>query len=389
MVPTLLVALAATIPPPPLDLAAVRERSRPAPQLLAVETELAAAAAVLARSRGWRLDEATLSLEAGPRDGTDGTTADLAVALDVPVAQDRNEHANATAAWLRARTDLVAAASLEARLDLELAYVDAWLAGAVVRYREAELGTVERWHASVVERVRAGADAPYEATLLAAEVDATRVALAEARGAAAQTWAQLAARAEVGAQPIPLAEPNAAPPPTPAAATMLAPSVTSRAITSRADLDRALAELDAARDRSRWSLTSSLAREGDESVARFGGGYRLPLGDLTPARTRALAAQLAEIGRRAEVERAALEARRREAEAHLAALPSTTLLDASQVDQALVALTARLDSGRDRPSEVLPLRRQLQNAQVTSLMSKATRLRAAFTLATLNNEVTP
>ena len=95
-----------------------------------------------------------------------------------------------------------------------------------------------------------------------------------------------------------------------------------------------------------------------------------------------------EEGRRgAELERARLEGRWRGAKAGLAALAASATLSAQEIEVALVALEARVTTGRDRPSAVLPLRRQLLGALLTGLAARAAEARAVFQIQTLEAEI--
>jgi outer membrane protein TolC len=58
-------------------------------------------------------------------------------------------------------------------------------------------------------------------------------------------------------------------------------------------------------------------------------------------------------------------------------------LGPEHLEQARRALTARVAEGKQRPSEVLPLRRQLLEARLASLAAEALRARAAAELVFL------
>lgn len=372
---------------PALDLGQVLATARPSAARLVAAAELAAAARELAASRGRGLDAPTLTVESGPRFAPAGDDFDLALGIEAPLATDQGEHRAAAAALVVARHDLVAAAELASRLDLELAYVDAWEAAAAVGLAEREVEMVSTWLAVVAARVAAGAEAPYETTLVAAELQASRLALGAARERRRVTWSELQALAELGSEPRELLEPGE--PSVPDAARGVSGSLFARAITSQAVLERALAALAAARARSRWSVLGSLGREGEEEVARVGFGLRLPLAGQGAARDAALAAEVAAKERRAELELARLDARLAGARERLAGPAPDQLLSPAEVERALAALDARVEAGKDRPSQVLPLRRQLVAALGTALAARAARLRASFELAALTLETAP
>ena len=220
-----------------------------------------------------------------------------------------------------------------------------------------------------------------------AEAGLARVALAEAREREQVTWSELAARAEVGSDPVQLAAPAAAPAGSAAgASTDVDRSTLARAIQARATLASALLNLDAARGRSRWSLVATAAQEGEEDVARLGVGYRLPLSGQKEARTSALEAAIAEQLRSAELERARLEGRLRGARARAAGLASGARSSPGEIEGALAALETRVTVGRDRLSTVLPLRRRLVGALLTELGARAAYLRAELEILTLSTE---
>jgi|CXWL01.1.fsa_nt_gi hypothetical protein len=378
------VAAAPPVPDPALlDLATAIRRAGPSPERLAVDAELTATARELARSRGLLLDGAELTAEAGPRRTPDGQDADLTVGVDLPLAADRQARRSAVAAYEAARRDLTAAADVEAELALGLAYVDAWQADQALGLARRELDAVASWLATVEARVALGAEASYETALVAAEAEAARLDLGVARERREVAWAELRSRADVGDGPLVLLEPASA---EPSAASGGESSVLARAVRSRDALDRALLALEVARAGSRWSLGATLAREGEEDVARFGVGYRLPLSGETAARAAALAGAMALAARRTEVELARLAGRLAGARELADGLAAGAGLDPDEVDRALAALGARVTAGKDRPSSVLPLRRQLVGSLATALAARAARLRATFEINALTLE---
>ena len=385
--PLIVLALSVPMAPPVLDLDQVLRVARPAAPRLAAEAHLAAARRELSLSRGRLLDAPTWTLETGPRSASSGDDFDLALGLEVPLAADQAERQAALAAYDAARPDLVAAAELGSRLTLQLAYVEAWEAAERVVLAEREVETVLAWLASVEARVAAGAEAPYETSLIAAELQNSRLALAAARERRQVAWAELRALADVGEPPVGLLEP--AEPRLPDPAPDVGTSLFARAIASDVALDRALAALAAARAGSRWSVAASVAREGEEEVARVGLGYRPPLFGQVEARAAALAADLAASRRSAELELARLEARLAGARERAAGFVPGILLAPAEVENALAALDARVRAGKDRPSQVLPLRRQLVGALATALSARGARLRAGFEIAALTLENLP
>lgn len=392
MLLTVFAAVVATTPAAtaPLDLETVLRRARPAAERLGADSLLADAARELSLSRGILLEGPTLSVAGGPRRSPEGDDSDLALGIDLPLGADRSERAAALATFESAEKLLPAAAAIEAELALRLAYVDAWSAAERTTLAERDVETAERWLTAVRRRVDAGADPPYEAVLVEAELAAARLSWSEARQERVLAWGALAARTEVDAMPSPLVEPDVpAGAPPPAETARSSEAVVGRAITARVDLERALVALEAARAASRFSLAGEVEREGEEEVAHVGLAYRLPLGGERAARARALDAAVARVDREAEIERAALAARVSAAAERAAASGLGPDLAPETIARALAALDARLAAGKERPSEILPARRQLFDAAATALAVRAARLRVAYELDALTRETLP
>lgn len=390
-------AMAAPATAADLTLETVVAVGKPSAERLATESFLTAAARELSLSRGILLEGVAVSAEAGPRRSPDGDGSDFAVGLELPLAGDRAEREAAIELFADAERVLPVAAELEAGLALRLAYVDAWEATEGLVLAERQAASAEGWLQVVEARVAAGAEAPYETSLVVAEVGLARLALAEARVREQVSWSELEARAAVGATPRRLAEPLSADSGREAAVErkevegVLTVSTLTRASELRSSLKQALIRLDDARGASRWSLQATAAQEGEEDVARLGLGYRLPFARQNAARVTARDAAIAEERRGAELERARLEGRLRGAEARAASfasgLTATSTFSPREIEEALAALEARVTTGRDRPSAVLPLRRQLLGALLTELAARAAEARAVLLLQTLKAEI--
>lgn len=375
-----------------LTLESVVAAAKPSAERLAAESFLTAAARELSLSRGILREGVAMSAEAGPRRSPEGDDSDFAVGLELPLAGDRAERDAALDLFAEAERVLPAAAELEAGLALRLAYVDAWEATEGLELTGRQAAFAESWLEIVQARVAAGAEAPYESALVVAEVALAHFARAEARERVQIAWSELQARAAVRPEPTRLGAPLGAPPGRNAEAVESAgarrlPAFTlTRASELRSALTQALVSLDAARGASRWSLLATAAQEGEEDVARLGLGYRLPLAGQNAARATARDAALAEEKRGAELERVNLEGRLRSAEVRGAALAERATVSPQVIDEALAALEARVTAGRDRPSAVLPLRRQLVGALLTELAARAAQARAVFQIQTLKAE---
>jgi hypothetical protein len=360
-------------------------RRRPHPEEVELERLVAEAQRAAAGGHGRAAEGPTTSVEAGPRDVPEGWESDLAVGIELPLLAARSER-QALAQMLPDVSDAMSSAA-RAVADAELAeaFVAAWLAHAVAELRQQDVAAVDSWLAASRRRAQAGADPPYEPTLVAGERDRAVVELIEARREVELAWGELQARSGVPLRPEPLdlaglpgTERLEATPPPAAAARV------REGIEARRRLAVALARALAASSSSRWGLAGTVAREGDERLAHLGVAYRLPLRGERAAIASEQAAAEAQASRDAELRLTATEARLAAARAALA--PAGPLLDPSDVDRALAALAVRVEEGKERPSEVLPLRRQLLEARVAALRARAARLAAGAQLHFLGEE---
>lgn len=131
------------------------------------------------------------------------------------------------------------------------------------------------------------------------------------------------------------------------------------------DLEERGLRLKEAQELSRWSLRGSHAQEGDENVTRLGFAVRLPRPGEGSAVHHSTEAQLRALQGEARQALAELDARAQGAALRFTqAVPSARTPDFAQ---AIAAVGLRLQEGRERPSEALPLRRQLLEAQMASL----------------------
>lgn len=394
-----LILLALTAPlaaasPPSLSLADLLARSRVSPEEAAAESTLAAAERHLAASSDRLPETWSLGVSAGPRWTDDSTRGDLSLEIEVPLWRGREPRSEVRTAL----SELAKIWRAEARVKRDGRIVAAYLAayGAEQRIvlRREELATLERLLAVARRRVEAGADPPYEATLVEAELASASLALAQAEGEHSRSWAELAIWVDLPAEPVPLAAPAEGLPPFLSFSeqvgdprTAFAASALARGPSARAALAAAVATLESARDQARFSLKGAVALEGEERVARVGAAYRVPRGG-----------ELEAIRRQAET---AAAAARRDAElevAHWAARLEATLGQRSALERAppvvgteiaLAALELRLTTGKAQPSEVLLLRRQLLTARQSALDFELARAAVATELALLTQEVQP
>jgi hypothetical protein len=156
-----------------------------------------------------------------------------------------------------------------------------------------------------------------------------------------------------------------------------------RALQAQAELETRSLRLKEAMAMSRWSLRSSYAQEGEERVTRFGMAIRLPRPGEGGSQRRNTEAQIQALQGETRQALAELDAR---AQAALSRIRDEKLPDFTQ---AVIAVGMRLQEGRERPSEALPIRRQLLEAQMASLRRVHTQHLLAAELKTLMPEVNP
>jgi hypothetical protein len=154
----------------------------------------------------------------------------------------------------------------------------------------------------------------------------------------------------------------------------------------RTGLRVALLRLQTAQNASRWSLRPSLAREGDEQVARLGVAWRLPRGGEIQALDRATDSEIARLDREARSAVVLLESRFENALMAQLELTRTAGFDSRRT---MTALEARLREGKAGLSEVLSIRRQLLATSESELERLAGVARAARDLHYLTLGVQP
>jgi hypothetical protein len=357
-----------------LDFDAVLAKRRPSPEEIEVERLLAEAQRISAGSRGVAAEGPTTSIAGGPRD-KDGSEDDLSLQVEMPLLSARSERRALGEMLPTAGAAAKTAAGAVADAELADAFVAAWLADAIAHVRALDLATVEAWLDASRRRTEAGADPPYEPILVGGERDRALVESIEAHREVELAWGELRARADVPQRPEPVALgalPGYAT--TPDITTSSPGDVMKAGIEARRNVAIAVARVQTARASSRWGLAGEVAAEGGERLAHVGVAYRLPLrGERSAIAAEQSAAETA----------ANREAERRlvEVEAQVSAAAATLawagqVLDSSALDAAQAALTARLEEGKERPSEILPLRRQLLEARIAALRSRAARIAA-------------
>ena len=361
--PCLLVAQA-----PPLSYDDILQRARTSPEQLRAEALLAERHRALGGTRGLLREGPALGLSAGPRTqpGAPATT-DRSVELDLPLFLSPAVRRDLASALGQADPALREAARVEARFRLRQAYLDAWLAERLLQLRQADLATVRTWLQAARARLEAGADPAFQVSLVEGEALRAQADLEEAHRQRLIAWAGLRSLAEVPAAPQPLGDPgDPGEPAAPASEGLQArfeAGALRQALQRRLDLDRQTLRHQEALAASRWSLRGSYAREGEERIGKVGLAYRFARPGEGQALRRETETALQAATRESESALLDLDARFQSA---LARLPLAAPIPFAAFDASLRAVGLRLSEGRERPSEALPIRRQLLEAQAAS-----------------------
>jgi hypothetical protein len=280
------------------------------------------------------------------------------------------------------------ATRVEAHYTLHRLYLDAWLAERLVQLRERDLATVQSWLKATQARVEAGADAAFQVNLVEGELLRAQADLDEARRQRLMTWAELRSMADLPQSPVAIANPGDLPQTSgDSLQAMFQSSSLRRALKARLDLEVENLRHQEAIATSRWSFRGTYAREGEEHIGKIGLAYRFARPGEGAAVRRETEANLQATRRDLELALDELDAR---FQAGLARLQgSTPPVPFTGFETALKAIGLRLSEGKERPSEALPIRRQLLEAQAASNR----RLHAAHLLAAelqaLTTGVTP
>ncbi len=267
------------------------------------------------------------------------------------------------------------ASRIEARFRLRQAYLDAWLTERLLQLREADLATVLTWLQAAQARLEAGADPGFQVSLVEGEVLRAQADLDEARRQRLNAWAGLRTAAEVPELPVLLAAPGEALPlGAEGLPAKLEASALRKAIQSRLDLEQQALRHQEAVATSRWSLRGSYYKEGEDRISMVGLAYRFSRPGEGQAIHRETEAALQATKRELETALLELDARFQSALTRLQT--ATPPLPFKGFDLSLKAVSLRLSEGKERPSEALPIRRQLLEAQAASYR----RLKAAHLL---------
>jgi outer membrane protein TolC len=352
---------------PPLSYDDVLKRVRTSPEQYRADSLLAERQLQLQESRGFLRDGPTVALLTGPR-RTPGTptTTDRSFDLDLPLFLSSKTRSELERSLGEAHPLINEAVQREGTLRLRTAYLNAWLAGRLLTLRQNDLATVERWLKAAQARFEAGADPAYQVSLVEGELLKLQQDLDEAWAQEARTWGTLVALADVPTAPLPLADPGPVPViPTVDLERRLQEGPLRKALFSLADMEERSLRLKEAQALNRWSLRGSYAQEGDDKVTRFGLAVRLP----RPGEGASLRAHT-----EAQIRASQGTARQALAELDARALAAISRIKVSPANQpipdfgkAIEAISLRLQEGRERPSDALPIRRQLLESQMAAL----------------------
>ncbi len=367
----------------PLTYQDILTKARSAPEQLRADVLLAERRLQLQESRGFLRESPTVSVTAGPRrtPGVPGTT-DKGFDVDLPLFLSSKVRAGLEGSLGKAHPLLKEAALRESSFRLRAAYLDAWLAARLLTLRESDLMTVEHWLKAARARFEAGADPAFQVSLVEGEWLKIQQDLDDARIQEARTWGNLVALADVPIGPVPLADPG----PVPVVYTVdlerrLEEGPLRKALLAQAELEEQSIRLKESLALSRWSLRGSYAQEGEDKVSRFGVALRLPRPGEGDAIRSSTSAQLHASQGAARQALAELDARAVSAISRIKAAPSIGTIP--DFTKAIEAVGLRLQEGRERPSEALPIRRQLLESQMASLRRLQTQHLLASELQTL------
>lgn len=373
----------------PLTFQVIQSKARPAPEQWQAEALLAAHRLQSQEGQAFLREGPTLALLAGPRRTPGSSTGtDKSFEVDLPLFLSPGRRSALQSGLGKAHPLIVEAARREGLFRLKRAYLDAWMASRIVLLREADLGTVDRWLEAARLRVEAGADPAFQVSLVEGELLKAHQELDEAKAQESHSWSALAALADLPAAPVPLADPG----PVPLHATVELERRSQegpirKALLAQADLETQSLRLKEALALSRWSVRGNFAQEGDDKVTRLGVAMRVPRPGESASIRRNTEAQVQAIQGEARLALADLDARTAGAIQRVKrSFPTPVIPDFAG---ALEAIGLRLREGRERPSEALPIRRQLLESQMASLRHIHSQHLLAAELQTLLSEVNP
>lgn len=351
----------------PLTFQDIQSKARPAPEQWRADALLAERRLQYQESKGFLREGPTVAMLAGPRrtPGASSST-DKGFEVDLPLFLSPKSRAALESSLGKAHPLVTEAARREGLFRLKISYLDAWLASRLAALREADLGTVDRWLQAAKARLEAGADPAFQVSLVEGELLKVQQELDEARVQESRTWGKLVALADLPVAPMPLADPATTPIlPTVDLDRRLQEGPLRKALLAQADLETQSLRLKEAQALSRWSVRGNYAQEGEDKVTRLGVAIRLPRPGESAAIRRNTEVQLRAVEGEARMALAELDARAEAAYYRIKKSPQTTVIP--DFARSLEAISLRLQEGRERPSEALPIRRQLLESQMASL----------------------
>jgi outer membrane protein TolC len=280
------------------------------------------------------------------------------------------------------------AARRESLLHLRQAYLDAWLEQQVMLLREQDLRTVEVWLNAAKVRLESGADPAFQVALVEGEILKAQMEWSDSRRRTSMTWISLHSQTDLPGQPVPLAEPGPLPgQDLSSLSSRYRAAPLRRALTARLEVERENLRHREALGLSRWSLRGSYAKEGEDRIAKVGMAYRFVRPGESQAIRRETNAGLATLQQELQIALAELDGRFQSALDRLQILGS--MPPSRSFQSAIQAVGLRLQSGKERPSEALPIRRQLLEAEVAELRRQHAQHLLQAELQALTEGVTP
>ena len=375
--------------PHPLTFESILSHALPGLEHLRLESWLAERNRELAGSAGFLREGPSFGVAAGPRRSTGlSNTTDQSADVDLPLFLSSGTRNSLLRALNQADPLLREGARREALLRLRQAYLEAWLEQEVTSMREQDLRTVEVWLNAAKARLDSGADPAFQVALVEGEILKAQMELADSRRRASLAWISLRSQTDLPDLPVPLADPG----PIPALDPLSHSSSYQNAPLRRALLARIEVERENLRHRealglSRWSLRGSFAKEGEDRIAKLGMAYRFSRPSESQAVRRETEAGLATLHRELQIALAELDGRFQSALERLQSLGG--MASRRSFQSAIQAVGLRLQSGKERPSDALPIRRQLLDAEVAGLRRHCAQHLLQAELQALTAGVTP
>jgi hypothetical protein len=234
-----------------------------------------------------------------------------------------------------------------------------------------DVSQVQTWLEIADARNESGADPAFQLELVKGEYLKSRLDMTEAKRNRIQTWHILRSLSDLPESPQPLDYSHDAndvsghkTPDIPKLSERYQMGTLRRAAIARRDLEVGHANLNAALSDSRWSISSSYAKEGLERVAKIGLAFKFPRAGESSSIKAEQRARVANSARTAELALEELDLRFATA---IQTIESCNYLELPDTATSLEALTMRLSEGKDQPSDVIPIRRQFLELRISEL----------------------